>query len=114
MQLKVFVLPIKSLGVAEAEMNTFLRGPEGSVLVIDNEVPGARDCRVDRKVFAAHFKRFPHFRSAPSPFPPATVSLVGRMPSNSRGSGFAGRPLREGSWRLSHETRYRRSGRGAD
>ena len=26
MQLKLFVLPIKNLGVAEAEMNAFLRG----------------------------------------------------------------------------------------
>ena len=26
MQLKLFVLPIKNLGAAEAEMNTFLRG----------------------------------------------------------------------------------------
>ena len=26
MQLKVFVLPVKNLGAAEVEMNTFLRG----------------------------------------------------------------------------------------
>ena len=49
MQLKVFVLPVKNLGAAEAEMNAFLRGHR--VLAVKKELlhdprsQGANDLR---------------------------------------------------------------------
>ena len=46
MQLKVFILPIKNLGAAEAEMNAFLRGHRVLAVkkefVTDGENPSGR------------------------------------------------------------------------